>query len=51
VSVKGEANLAGALVLVRQYICSISKDSLMQQFEVKLDIYWNLSLSNANAIL
>ncbi|XP_028396070.1 WD repeat-containing protein 81-like [Dendronephthya gigantea] len=34
VSVKGEANLAGALVLVREYITCISQDSLLQQFEM-----------------
>ena len=41
VSVTGEANLSGALVLVRQYICSIPKDSLMNQFGVRLKIYIN----------
>ena len=35
-SVKGEANLAGALVLLREYICSVSKDLLIQKFEVSL---------------
>ena len=36
VSMKGEANLAGALVLVRHCVLRVSRSSLLEQFEVSV---------------